>query len=150
MLYTVINRSEWQHTLLLNTDKKYMGNTARSLNTAISDIERSRSRSLRLWMLVFRKCAEFHTGMFLFNTNRKSCIGHWVIRFDRRWHWKVKFKVTWISKVTNLLKIPVSAYVTARKSYMGRGPSVSLDLALSYIGRARTRPLVFRTLYFRK
>ncbi len=82
--------------LLLNINRKpCMGSPMVPSHLTLSDLERSKSRSLRFQSLIFWKGAELGP-MLLLTINRKPYMGSPMApsHFNLEWPWKVKVKVT--------------------------------------------------------
>ncbi len=74
----------------------------------LSDLERSKSRSLRFQSLISRKGAQLGP-MLLLNINRKPYMGSPMtinVKFDLEWPWKVKVKVTQVSSGSRCVWYP--------------------------------------------
>ena len=112
--------AELGHMLLSNINRKSYGESSNTVTFDLSHLERPMSRSLRFWKLRSRKRVDV-ANILLLNIGRKPLWWYGVgnhpvtlITFDLEWHWKVKLKVTQISKRYIPWRSRVTAYVTIK------------------------------------
>ena len=138
--------------LLLNINRKpYMGSPIAHLHLTLSDLERSKSRSLRFRSLISRKGAQLGP-MLLLNINRKPYMGSpmalsYLTLSDLERSRSPKFQSLIPSKGRQLR--PMLLLNTNRKPYM-RSPMASSHLTLGDLERSKSRSPDFEGLYLAK
>ncbi len=131
--------------LLLNINRKPYKESPRVLShLTLSDLERSKSRSLRFRSLISRKWAMLG-HMLLLNLNRKPYMGesNGTFTFDLEWPWKVQLKVTKFRSLISRKRAKLGHTLLLninRKPYMG-SPMAWSDLTLSDLERSNSRSL---------
>ncbi len=123
---------ELGHMLVLNINRRAHKESPMTSHLTLNDLQRSKSRSLTFRSLISCKGAELG-HMLLFNINRKAYIGspngNATVTFDPGWPWKVKVRVTQISKVY----ISYSSWVRPLLLNINRKPCMGSPVTLSHL-----------------